>query len=256
MALALGGCGSDSTDEGTESEAEAEAEAEAESESEGESNVTCTGDVEGGTEITVSGTIVDALNDNRVAGATIEVYDDADALLCEGTGGGDGTYAITMAIAKAGFSGRLHIEAATYWAANIFSLATPITEDRADLEILMVSESAAEIQATLLGIEPDDTKGLAGMIVQSDPDDATSYLAGAVIDLEPADYEVRVYLGASGFPDESLTATSSAGTVVFANVDPGSYSGVATVDDAEFGTTLLEVYAKEFSGAVILPADE
>ena len=156
-----------------------------------------------GPTVTIDFTVVDALNQSGVAG--LSLCDHGDPNNCVVTNGqGQGTLTLPDADVTVEYSGagfRPHLLGLGQGA--VMSTVTTIAISDANVGLLF----------TLLGGQEDPAKGIVG---------SSADVMGATATLTPASGQGPLYSAASGLPDPNLTSTSSAGTFLFTNVDPGN----------------------------------
>lgn len=102
----------------------------------------------------------------------------------------------------------------------VFTLTTKSGAQRIDT-VQMVKAPLASTLFAVLGVTADPDKGHVVVVMYDGSQPSLEGLAGATFALSPKSGVGPHYLDADGLPDTALTATSSAGYGVVANVDPG-----------------------------------
>ena len=155
-----------------------------------------------GSTVTLTFTIVDALSQGAAANLTL--CDHADTNNCTTTNAqGQATITLPDADVTVDYSGaayRTHLLSLRQGASS-GSVAT-----------LAISNTAISSLASLLGFVDDPTKGHIG---------SGANVVGAMASLAPMSGAGPFYSGSNGLPDPGLTSTSTAGTFLYTNVNPG-----------------------------------
>jgi hypothetical protein len=201
---ALSGCGGD--DEGASVDAGA-----------ADAAVADAGAPDAMTSVTVSGLLVELLDQDPVPDVTVSVVDHPEL----GTATTDATGRWSLGGVPAFSDIVVRFDAEGYFPASTRVLAIEDVDYGVgeDTSLFMTTLATGSVMASVIGVELDPEKTMVALVVYGTT--TGQVLPGAVAALTPPDERGAVYLSSSGFPDPALESTSTNGSVVFVNVDPG-----------------------------------
>jgi hypothetical protein len=116
----------------------------------------------------------------------------------------------------------LHFEKAEYWpqVSRVLTIGEVDYAVEAGGALAVVSETLVALLESVSGIEQTAATGWVNIrMVHAS---ASTPLAGATVAITPKTGPEPVYFNATGFPDPSLTETTTSGLVVFLNQEPGA----------------------------------
>jgi hypothetical protein len=93
--------------------------------------------------------------------------------------------------------------------------------------LFMVTTDTANLLSQVLGVPLDPAKGF--VTVSFLEAGTNHYLAGAQVHLDPQTGMAPVYWNESGYPDTSLTASTTGGSAVFVNYEPTAAGATSTL---------------------------
>jgi hypothetical protein len=172
------------------------------------------------TMLTVSGEAQTVMGTSTVglAGATIEAYRNGTATpLGTATSGSDGAYSITLTTDGTAIDGYLKGTSATRLDTYLYP-PKPLTGDRMNATMLLVTQSTLGLLGTLGGVSQDSAKGFLGVLVL---DASGTAVAGATVTISPMG-TARIIYAVNSLPNQNATMTDSSGTVFIANTDVGN----------------------------------
>jgi hypothetical protein len=193
---------------------------------------------------TVSGTSTVPLE-----GATIQAFRNGNdsAPIGMATSGADGTYSITLTTDGTAIDGYLKGTSATRLDTYLYP-PKPLTADRANATMLIVTQSTLNLLGTLGGTPQMASKGFIGVRIV---DAAGNGVAGVTVTINPMG-DADIIYAVNNLPNGNAVMTDSSATVFIANTNTGTIS----VDASGGGVDYYEHNVNARAGVITTTAME
>jgi len=187
---------------------------------------------------TFTATLTDFQTKGIVENVNVEVYDDetGEATGIKGKTDANGKVALTGIPAS-----KVTIGIMSKKANYLQTLQYHFTANATDEKILIVSQSTVSLIATVLGVTPDDTKGVAAGGVFWGDRSCSTPIGCATVTTDPAGAEPVHYFDDTGFPTKTRDALGTNkldGLFTVINTTPGKVTITATVGTANASSVL------------------
>ncbi len=194
--------------------------------------------------LTVAGVVEDIETDAPIVGATVTARDGQDLVVDTTESAAGGVYQLSIPTGAVPVQGYIKIVAVGYGTANLFA-PDPLQTNVPSLNLNMFKTATLD----LFGFLFDDVNPERAIMAIGVIDCMGNDVEGAVITISNADASTQLqYVGDSGLPDEALTATTSQGAALAANVPIGEFTVNASIN----GVPFQSVTVKSFAGQVTL----
>jgi hypothetical protein len=170
--------------------------------------------------LTVTGQAQTVMGTSTVGleGATIEAYrvGNDSTPLATTTSGANGDYSLMLTTDGTAINGYLKGTSATRLDTYLYP-PKPLSGDRMNATVLLVTESTLGLLGTLGGVTQDDTKGFIGVRIL---DASGAGVPGVTVTINPMG-TARIIYAVNNLPNQNATMTDSSATVFIANTNVG-----------------------------------
>lgn len=180
--------------------------------------------------VVLSGTITDATSGDPLEGVEVCFDEPADIDCLQTDADGEGSADLPI-------NSDLKVRLTKTGYPEVLTHGNTEEVDLVGAQVGILSEEAADAALTLLGLTRDATKGHV-LFVAATNVTLQSKVAGVTADLT-ATTGTQFYATTAGLPDTGLDATTTAGAGAIVNIDPGDYEMTFTHDTA----TCVDGYA-------------
>lgn len=185
-------------------------------------------------------------------GVQLELLDTSGAVLASAVSDDAGVYRLSVDAGCAPLAGEVRATHPDPDAGFYLSYAVPEApwrHDRVNLELVMFDRVARGLVAGLASVTVVDGTAVLALTVE---DCAGRPVQDAIVSASGDGGVVR-YVGASGVPTNTLSATGASGQVVIFNLPGSSVEVTATWDGGVIGRRVVPIHADAASGTFLVP---